>query len=173
MCKNQVIFLMITDNEKWHYLAVKKLSALFCKIASKNNGNSYCLNCLHSFRTKNKLKELENLCKDYDYCYIEMLKEESILKHNHGEMSMKTPFVIYADMESLLEKIDTCHSNPEKSSTTEINKHKAPGYSIFTHYSFDATKNKHDYCRCEDCMKNFCRDLRKQAIKIINCEKKK
>ena len=29
MRKNQVILLMITDNEKWHYLAVKKLSALF------------------------------------------------------------------------------------------------------------------------------------------------
>ena len=29
MRKNQVILLMITDNEKWHYLALKKLSALF------------------------------------------------------------------------------------------------------------------------------------------------
>ena len=27
-CKNQVILLMITDGKKWHYLAVKKLSAL-------------------------------------------------------------------------------------------------------------------------------------------------
>ena len=30
--ENQVILLMITDNEKWHYLAVKKLSALLWKI---------------------------------------------------------------------------------------------------------------------------------------------
>ena len=29
------------------------------------------------------------------------------LKHDHGEKSMKAPFVIYADMESLLEKIYT------------------------------------------------------------------
>ena len=27
--ENQVILLMITDGEKWHYLAVKSLSALF------------------------------------------------------------------------------------------------------------------------------------------------
>ena len=27
-CKNQAIILMITDGEKWHYLAVKKLSVL-------------------------------------------------------------------------------------------------------------------------------------------------
>ena len=33
---------------------------------------------------------------------------------------MKAPFIIYADMESLLEKIDTCHSNLKKSSTTKV-----------------------------------------------------
>ena len=32
---------------------------------------------------------------------------------------MKVPFSDYFDMDSLLEKIDTCHNNPEKSSTTK------------------------------------------------------
>ena len=32
---------------------------------------------------------------------------------------MKVPFIIYADLRSLLEKINTCHNNPEKSSTTK------------------------------------------------------
>ena len=39
---------------------------------SKKN---YCLNCLHSFRTKNKLKEHDNICKNHDYYYIEMSEE--------------------------------------------------------------------------------------------------
>ena len=43
-------------------------------------------------------------------------------------------------MESLLEKIDTCHSNTEKSSTTKINKHTTSGYSLFAYCSFDGTK---------------------------------
>ena len=60
---------------------------------------------------------------------------------------------IYTDTGSLFEKIDTCHSNPEKSSTSKINKHAASGYSLFTHCSFDATKNKDDYYRVKDCMK--------------------
>ena len=34
---------------------------------------------------------------------------------------MKAPYVIYADKESLLEKMYTCHNNPKKSSTTKIN----------------------------------------------------
>ena len=33
------------------------------------------------------------------------------------------PFISYADLECLLEKMNTCHNNPEKSSTTKINKH--------------------------------------------------
>ena len=35
--ENQVILLMITDCEIWHYLAVKRLSALFRGITSNNN----------------------------------------------------------------------------------------------------------------------------------------
>ena len=34
---------------------------------------------------------------------------------------MEISSVIYADMESLLEKIDTCYNNPEKSLTTKTN----------------------------------------------------
>ena len=33
--KNQLILLTITDGKKWHYLAVKILSALFRGITSK------------------------------------------------------------------------------------------------------------------------------------------
>ena len=54
---NQVILLMITtDCEKWHYLAVKKLSALLRGMTSNNHPDFYCLNCLHSYRAKEKLK---------------------------------------------------------------------------------------------------------------------
>ena len=87
-------------------------------------------------------------------------KDNKILKYNHGEKSMKVPFIIYAGLESLLEKMNTCHNNPEKSSTTKINKHTLSVYSLFTHCSFDTTKNKLDYYRGKYCMKTFCLDLR-------------
>ena len=85
---------------------------------------------------------------------------------------MKVPFIIYADLESLLEKMNTCHNNTEKSSTTKINKHTSSGYSLFTQYSFDTTKSKLDYCRGKTCMKNFCLNLREHATKLINYENK-
>ena len=78
---------------------------------------------------------------------------------------MRAPLVIYADLESLLEKMSTCHNNPEKLSTTKINKHMPSGYSLLTHCSFDTTKNKFDYYRGKNCMRNFCLVLRENAKK--------
>ena len=100
-------------------------------------------------------------------------KDNNIIKYNHGEKSMKLPFVIYADLECLLEKMGACQNNPNKSSTNKINKHTPSVYSLFTHCSFDESKNKLNYYRGDDCMKKFCKDLRKHATKIINYEKKK
>ena len=44
-------------------------------------------------------------------------ENNKILKYNQGEKSMKVPFIIYTDLECLLAKMNTCHNNPEKSST--------------------------------------------------------
>ena len=51
--------------------------------------------------------------------------------------------------------------------------HIPSGYSIVTCCSFDKSKNKQKYYRGKDCMIMFCKDLKKQAMKIINYEKKK
>ena len=52
-------------------------------------------------------------------------KDNKILKYNYGEKSMRALFVIYADL-------STCHNDPEKTSTTKVNKHTTSGYSLFT-----------------------------------------
>ena len=100
-------------------------------------------------------------------------KDNNIIKYNHGEKSIKTPFTIYADLECLLEKIDTCENDPNKSYTTKINKHIPSVYSIFKHFSFDESKNKLNYYRRDDCMEKICKDLRERSTKIINYENKK
>ena len=68
--------------------------------------------------------------------------------------------------------MSTCYDTPEESSTTKINKRSPSGYSIFTHCSFQKSKNKLNYYRGEDCMTKFCKHLREHATKIINYGKK-
>ena len=124
--------------------------------------------------TKNKLETHKKICENHDYCHVEMPNEDNkIIKYNQGEKSIKSLFIIYADLECLLEKLSNCYNNPEESSATEINKHTPSGYSLFTHCSFDKTKNKLDYYIGKDCMKKFCLSLREHATKINNYEKKK
>ena len=89
-CKNQVILLTITDGKKWHYLAVKKLSGLFKVIRSKHDRDFYCFNCFHSYTTKNKLKKHENICKNHDYCYVEMPNEDKKTKNTKNTTMEKS-----------------------------------------------------------------------------------
>ena len=71
--ENQIVLLMITNGEKWHYIALKSertddglnrsikcLSRLFRGITSNHSGDLYCLNCLHSFWTDNVLRDMKH-----------------------------------------------------------------------------------------------------------------
>ena len=99
------------------------------------------------------------------------IKSNNTIKYNHGEKSIKMPFTIYADLECLLEKMSTCQNDPNKSSTTKMNKHTPSSYSIFTHCSFDESKNKISNYRGDDCMTKYCKDLREHSTKITNKNK--
>ena len=53
-CDKQVILLMISNGEKWHYLTGKNLRGLLKGITSTHKEDFYCLNCFHCYRTKKK-----------------------------------------------------------------------------------------------------------------------
>ena len=84
------------EAEKWYYNALKvvriadgfnrpirSLSRLFRGITANNNGDFYCLDCLHSFSIDNAFKIHERLCDNNDYCHVEMIK---IIKHENTIM---------------------------------------------------------------------------------------
>ena len=111
----------------------KKLSALLTGITSKLNGDFYCLNYIRSFRTENELKSHEKVCKNKDFCGNVMPSEKvNILEFNQYMKSDKMPHIDYADIESLIKKIDGCVNNPENSSGTKIGEHIPCGYSMST-----------------------------------------
>ena len=76
----------------------KKLSALLRRITSKHHGDLYCLNCLHSFLTENKLGCHKNLCEKKDFCNIIMPCEDTKrLEFNQYQNSDKARFILYVD----------------------------------------------------------------------------
>ena len=100
-------------------------------------------------------------------------EDTKILEFNQYQKSDKPPFIIYADLEWILEKIDGCKNNRENSSTSKVSKHIPSGFSMSTLSSFRSIENKYDVYRGKDCMKKFCEFLREHAMKIINFEKQK
>ena len=95
---------MFSNGERWYYLPVKKLLALLRGIIFRHHGDFYCLNCLHSFATENKREFLKNVCENRDFCNIVMPSEDTkILEFNQYQKSDKVPFIIYADLECLIE----------------------------------------------------------------------
>ena len=70
--EKQVILLMISNGENWHYLVVKSLPGLLKGITSSHNEDFYCLNCFCTYTTRNKLEEHKNICENNKYCHVEM-----------------------------------------------------------------------------------------------------
>ena len=131
--------------EKWYNRPKTSLSRLLREKTSNHHEDFYCLNCNHSYSTKIGLKRHGEKCNKHNDCHVEMPKEyEKALKYNHGEKSLKAPFVIYFDNEVFLLKINSCF--------------------------FDSTKNKNGYFRGEDCIKRLCEKFIELALEIINYE---
>ena len=54
---------MISNGKNWHYLALKSLSRLLRGITSNHDGDYYCLNCFHSYRTEINLMYIKKYVK--------------------------------------------------------------------------------------------------------------
>ena len=56
-------------------------------------------------------------------------EDTKILEFNQYKKTDKTPFVIYANLECLTEKIDECKNHPDNSFATKVYEHIPSGFS--------------------------------------------
>ena len=129
---------MNPNREGCHYLEVKKLSALLRGITSKHHSDFYCVNCLQSF-----VKE--------DFCSIIMPSEDTQIS-KLSQKSDKAPFVVYADLECLIEKINGCKNNPENAVTTNLSQ-RIP--SVFSIIAISSQKTNMMYTEVKIAWKTF------------------
>ena len=110
-----------SERRRCHYLPGKKLSASFRGITTKSNRDFYFLNCFHPFGTKNKLDSNKKVRENETFCNVIMLSDSTkLLELKQSQKSDKAPFINYADLECIIEKIDACKNNPEKLSATKV-----------------------------------------------------
>ena len=80
---------------------------------SKHKEKSFlCDNCLNPFPNEKSLNKHKEYCSTNECIKVDMPKKGSILEFKNYCNSEKVPFIIYADMESLLNPIQSCEPNP-------------------------------------------------------------
>ena len=110
---------------------------------------------LSSFvQNKKKLQLNKKESEITDFCNGVMPSEDTeILGSNQYCKSDKTSFIIYVDLESLIEKSDGCKNNTEKSLATKVSEHVPSGFPMSTILSFKYIGKMHDLYRGKDRMK--------------------
>ena len=158
---------MITDGEKWHFTSVKNEYRLFRDVFSKHHDAYYCLNCRQSYRTDKSLKKHERLCLNNKDCHVKLPnKNKNILKYKKDMRSIKSPHIIYADLECLLKNIyDNTNVNEDESYQIKNNLHVPCGYGINFVRSYD--ENILTYYRGTDCTEKFVKSIKLICSMII------
>ncbi|KAL9954681.1 hypothetical protein ACROYT_G042247 [Oculina patagonica] len=153
--------MLIVSGTNQHYCAIKRPNALFHNQDKHGHKKHYCMMCLTSFTKKEILENHEKHCNGVNGkpTKIEMPEEgNNKLSFKNYHKQMKAPFVIYADFEALLRKMQGCkRETPEdrqkrkeqgeeledlkkKSYTDKTEQHEACGFA----YTVVRSDGKHE-----------------------------
>ena len=96
--------------------------------------------CLNPFWCEQSLNKHLEYCSNHEAVIIEMPKKDDILKFKNYYKGEKVPFMIYADMESLLNPIQSCEPNPQSSYTKKYQKHQPISYNKYMGDKFNSSE---------------------------------
>ncbi|XP_057302762.1 uncharacterized protein LOC130636929 [Hydractinia symbiolongicarpus] len=139
----QVNLLLMTDDKKTHYTAVKSLSRLLVKSRDKHHG----------------------YCKEHGAVKITMPTEaEKWLYYRDGQQQFKVPFAIYADFESLLIPVE----DARETKTKKLSKHVPSGWCTHSKFAYGDVPDPLTVYRGEDCMTRFVNHLEDEVKRLYN-----
>ena len=166
----RINLMLIESGKIQHYCYVKRESALLFDQSKNRNAKHYCMMCLTGFSRADLLVDHKKYCNGVNGrpTRIEMPKEgENILAFQNYQKQMKAPYVIYADFEALVKKIQGCERAPEKnkSYTEKTEWHEACGYSYIVVKSDGEVTGSKVY-RGVNAVKSFLESIMQEKEKI-------
>ena len=90
-----------------------------------------CENCFHRCSSEERLESHQKICMGSEPAIVTMpnVDKSSVQFKTIGARSY-SPFAVYFDLESVLEKVETVRNHPTCSSTTVIEKHKPSKFCL-------------------------------------------
>ena len=125
---------------KGHYAPITNIIRLFSDITKHDHEHQICLHCLGHFRTEESYARHKQLCTRDDFISVLHVlptpgSKQAEIKFKQYKYCTKSPFVIYADFESIIEL-----SNRQVKHTTYTQQHKvcaAAAILMLSFYNFD------------------------------------
>ena len=167
--KNDVIYLLrIEDEEESHYVYIKHISRLLNLNSYTKPGDKkeFCPYCQKNISVKDYC---ENHLRD---CYkracgegslIKLPEEGSTMKFKNHKNKLERPFIVYADCESTLEKVDrqVCGN------TELIHKHNINSCCYYFVCTYDSSKNKLKTFEGDNCIEDMVVELKELSDECI------
>ena len=159
--------MLITGNNRKHYVAIKSLSRLLSSQNTKHKGKEYfCMNCFQGFNEESSRDEHLDYCINNESVKVEMPHKKPIVQYSDGQFQFKVPFIMYADFESILEPIQGPENNLRISPMRGINNHVPSGWCVRSEFAYGKVENPSKLYRGEDCVKKFCDHITGEARRL-------
>ena len=172
--KDHMELLLITEGTKSHYVLIKDFNKLMYNQTKHKERKHFCMYCLQCFSSERILnKHVENCIQLNGTQAVEMpTKNNSILKFDNHHKQQPVPFVIYADFEALLQKVEKGKAKGEADSnesyTEKFQRHVdcSSAYKVVCCYDDKYTKDICSY-RGENAVHKF---LERMLVEVEYCK---
>ena len=169
---NVLLIIKEEDNQpdQKHFVLVKDVNQLNFNISKHKTKKYFCMYCLQYFHTEYHLENHKEDCLTINGTQkIKMPEEGSKVYFQNYQNQLPGPFAIYADLEAITKKIDTCSPPGDKSYTQAYQKHEPSGfgYKVVFHYDQKYSKPAVIY-RGENVIEKFIQHLLEE---VKDCQK--
>ena len=145
--------MIISENNRKHYVAIKSLSRLLSSENTKLKGKEYfCMNCLQGFKEESSRNEHIDYCIDNKSVKVEMPYKNPIVQYSDGQFQFKVPFIMYAGFESILKPIQGPGNDLMISSKRAIGSHIPSGWCVHSEFAYGKIENPLKLYRGKDCV---------------------
>ena len=159
---------ILSQKPQYHFVWIKNLSRLVSGQVSAHHGRIFICDCCFAyFHNQDKLKRHEKHCRKINKCVVtlpspnpklEVDNSYNIMKFKNYNNKQEVPFVIYADFESVLKKIDNDHR--------KMHEHLPCAVGYYFICSYDDTKSYYRDHVGEDSPAWFVQELRNLAEEV-------
>ena len=157
-----------------HFSFIKNLSRLVSTQITRNEHKLFlCDRCLCHFAIDKSFLNHREDCEKANKCIIILPKEgENILKFINHKRKEMVPFVVYADIECLLEPIAETNDENMIPNTVVYQKHVPHSVAFYLKCNFDDSLSRIKVYRGEDCVEYFVKKMKILAQRIDGYLKK-